>query len=211
MALVGVGLVACGGDETVVVVGDVENPQVTVPAEDEGETPIAPVVDEPSSEQRRTGTTVRSAEPIPLRPDQPLHDACLDPPSNETSVESDVLTVDPETVSAGQDLTFRWNVAGRGVFTTGDEMIVGCWDGSGWMPVWYAFGAFLNPMTVVLTPDTVDRWSFTADGWSSSVGTVLIPVEARPGTYSLISNIVFGADGDQPTVVDAQAYFVVAG
>jgi hypothetical protein len=163
----------------------------------------APMADQPPTSVEQPPATVL--------PDQPLHDACVEPPGSETADALGLLSVEPSVVSAGQTLTFRWDVEGRGAFTTGDEMIVECWNGQEWTPVWYTFGAFADePLTVVLTPSTIEDWGFTADGFSHAVGTVQIPDEAPPGTYRLTFYIAFGADDSPADVVDADAWFVVA-
>ncbi|MEM9133269.1 MAG: hypothetical protein AAF962_07565 [Actinomycetota bacterium] len=166
----------CGGGDSPIAVGDVEAPETPAPT-----TPPAPP---PVS---ATADPAVQFFPADLRPDQPLHDGCVEPPAHalEASPPSR-LSVWPEAVAAGSSLTVSWEVVAGDPVTTGNELVVSCWNGAGWMPVWFAFSIFSSsPRTVVLTAETIERYLFTADAWSETEGVVSIPPNAPPGTYRL--------------------------
>lgn len=191
---------ACSDGDEVVLVGDVDEPQVTT------------LSTEPSS---LTSTEATPTDPpatfTPLLPDQPMHDGCIDPLADSTPPEAGLLRVDPSSAGPGEQIAFTWAVEGRRTFTTGDEMIISCWNAVEWMPVWFAFGTFGEPTTFVLTLETISDYVFTADGWSQAVGRIAIPPDAPSGTYRLSGTISFSTDAEPTVTLEGQADFIVSG
>lgn len=132
-----------------------------------------------------------------LRPDQPLHDGCVEPSADALeTLADDRLSVRPQVAVAGTSLTVSWEAEPGETFTTGNELVVSCWNGVGWMPVWFAFSVFAHPRTVVLTAETIDRYLLTADAWSETEGVVEIPSDAPAGTYLITERPYVFRSGD---------------
>ena len=150
------------------------------------------------------GTSVATTAPPPR--EHTGVELCGEPPT-DTSTASTVLSVEPATVTPGGQLTFRWDVAGRGTYTVGDEIVVWCWDGTDWTPAWVTYAVFTEPVSVLVTPDG-DDFTITDDGFQEPTGTIVVPIEAVPGIYRVAETISF----DTPDGTDretGEAFFTV--
>ncbi len=132
---------------------------------------------------------------------------CTEPPS-DTVAASGPLRVEPATVSPGGRLRFFWDVAGRDSYTVGDEMVVWCWDGTDWIPVWVTYSVFTDPVSVLITP-VGDDLTITDDGFQESAGTIVVPIEAVPGIYRVAETISFDISDGQSERETGEVFFTV--
>jgi hypothetical protein len=195
------GVAACGAGGEPLVVGDVEAPELPAST-----TVLEQVEAGPSSTQ---GATPTSAPTASLAADQPVHDGCREQtPPEPSEVPSQLLVLESTAVQPGDSLTYRWNPEEPGPVTVGDDLTVWCWNGVEWVAAWAVFLTFTDPITLVLTPDLADGYSFTADGWAAMEGQIPIPPEAPPGTYRIIETISVGA-GPDATQLTGEARFAI--
>ena len=132
---------------------------------------------------------------------------CTEPPP-DTVAASGVLSIEPATVSPGGRLMFHWDVAGRGSYTVGDELVVSCWDGAAWMPVWVTYAVFSEPVSVLVTPGAEDV-TLTDDGFQQPFGAIVVPIEAAPGVYRVSETINFGTSDGRMDQEIGEVFFTV--
>ena len=150
--------------------------------------------------------------PVSLARDQPIQDSCIEPDSDGLNGDDSTLfQIDPEAVVPGDRVSFRWDLGDRSEsVTTGDELVVSCWNGIEWTPVWLAFAIFGDDsQTVVLSAETAERYVFTSDAHQETEGTIVVPADAPPLTYRVSAEIRFGLSGPDSESVEASATFSV--
>ncbi len=97
------------------------------------------------------------------------------------------LVIDNPVARAGESLDFRWTFADPSVLL-GPELVVDCWTGTEWVPVWVTDYVFLDSRTADLVVPG-EEVLFEESGWSEREGKIVVPPEAPPGTYRIGNRI----------------------